>query len=276
MFDLEPLGVSVRFSHPRATPDKKRAYLDHSHSHFELHMIKEGCCTFSSMGKRFDVTAGQMCLFAPGVVHSPRPGDPDAKRFCVELEYLDVKGKNSQWLRRHAREHPVWVGEGTALLSAARELLVEQSTSDTLSAMAEQSLLTLLVVRLARALEDQTAGGVVRKREDMRMLHIDQFMNESFALAAGEETLARALNLSRRQLNRVIQKQYGMSFRQKRSQVRLTAARDLLRSTDLPISAIAEDLGYSSSSNFAVFFKSMEGLTPGEYRKQVGNIDDET
>ena len=276
VFDLETLGVRVRFSRAHTVPHKKMAYLDHSHSYFELHMIEKGTCTFSAMGKRFDVPAGKVCMFAPGVVHSPKPGAPDVRRLCMEIEYLDTQEQTGLWLRRHAMRHPVWLGEGAAILCAVRELSKEQDISDGLSPLTEKSLLTLLVARLVRAVEDEIGAEAVQKREDMRMLRIDQFMNDRFSLSAGEEVLARELNLSRRQLDRVIQKQYGMSFRQKRSQVRLTVARDLLRSTDEPISCIAEELGYSSPSNFAVFFKSMEGMSPGEYRRQFKNVENQT
>ena len=93
---------------------------------------------------------------------------------------------------------------------------------------------------------------------------------------AGEEVLARELNLSRRQLDRIIQKQYGMSFRQKRSQIRFALACDLLRNSKDSIAKISEELGYSTPSNFTSFFKEMHGMTPGEYREQFLTIENKT
>ena len=49
---------------------------------------------------------------------------------------------------------------------------------------------------------------------------------------------------------------------------RIASAKALLSSTDLPISKIVEDCGFSDSSNFSRSFKSRLGMTPSEFRKQ--------
>jgi AraC-like DNA-binding protein len=50
---------------------------------------------------------------------------------------------------------------------------------------------------------------------------------------------------------------------------RIYRAKYLLREPDRPITAIALDLGFSSSQYFATVFKKLVGLTPGEYRQIV-------
>lgn len=49
---------------------------------------------------------------------------------------------------------------------------------------------------------------------------------------------------------------------------RINLARQLLAGTDMPVGDLAVALGYSSFSHFTKLFKSIEGVTPSDYRKQ--------
>ena len=54
------------------------------------------------------------------------------------------------------------------------------------------------------------------------------------------------------------------------SSLRINLAKQLLRTTDLQISAIAARVGYQNAYSFARFFKLNVGCAPNEYRKQLG------
>ena len=51
--------------------------------------------------------------------------------------------------------------------------------------------------------------------------------------------------------------------------VRLQAAANLLRTTNLPIKAIAADTGFASSQHFIRTIKEVTGKTPGELRSNT-------
>ncbi len=80
--------------------------------------------------------------------------------------------------------------------------------------------------------------------------------------------LAAATHLSIRQLQRLIQKQYGTTFQKKRTQARISAACILLKTTSCSLGEIAERTGYSSPEHFSYAFRQQMGCTPGSYRKQ--------
>ncbi|UOK60917.1 helix-turn-helix transcriptional regulator [Paenibacillus sp. OVF10] len=50
------------------------------------------------------------------------------------------------------------------------------------------------------------------------------------------------------------------------TRVRTEKAMELLRGTTLSIEVIAEQVGYSSGSYFIKAFRSITGVTPGEFR----------
>lgn len=84
---------------------------------------------------------------------------------------------------------------------------------------------------------------------------------------ANEERLedwARSANMSRRTLTRLFRRETGMSFVAWRQHVRLLEALSRL-AVGHPISAVAFDVGYQSSSAFTVVFRRTFGTTPSHY-----------
>ncbi|MCD8196747.1 MAG: helix-turn-helix transcriptional regulator [Lachnospiraceae bacterium] len=51
------------------------------------------------------------------------------------------------------------------------------------------------------------------------------------------------------------------------SHMRLMQAKYLMRTTNLPVSVIAQEVGIESETYFYRFFRKMEGITPQEYRQ---------
>jgi len=52
-------------------------------------------------------------------------------------------------------------------------------------------------------------------------------------------------------------------------ELRLERAKSLLRSTELPITEIAQQVGYWNNSHFAVAFHRATGVTPRDFRRNA-------
>ena len=68
---------------------------------------------------------------------------------------------------------------------------------------------------------------------------------------------------------RVFKKAYGLSPLRYVHELRLVRIKNLLKATRLPVSAIAEQAGFSSLGYFSRFFKRYTGQNPSHYRNQV-------
>ncbi len=84
-------------------------------------------------------------------------------------------------------------------------------------------------------------------------------------VAAREAFDSRAI--SDRQLSRRLKREHGANFRTLRGEALVDIARDLLRSTDDPIDAIAAQLGYAEERSFRRFMQNQTGLTPAQIRR---------
>ena len=94
------------------------------------------------------------------------------------------------------------------------------------------------------------------------------YLESAPSLNATLSDAARKLGFSERDLRRQLNRS-GTSYRQLADQVREQRARNLLTNSIQPIKAIANALGFESSSNFARSFKRWTGLTPKAFREQA-------
>lgn len=82
------------------------------------------------------------------------------------------------------------------------------------------------------------------------------------------EEVANCVHLSPDHLDRLFREQFGMSVYKYISNKKIALAEDLLTNTNLPISTISSNLGFSNMSNFSLAFKKANGITPNDYRKR--------
>lgn len=119
-------------------------------------------------------------------------------------------------------------------------------------------------IRAAAAQEEISAiPDIVRQIRD----HILNNYNENIHL----DTLSQQFSVSKYHLQRMFKKYVGQSPLEFLSGVRLTRAKQLLRTTDLPVSEIAYGVGIENASYFISKFRAEEGITPHQYRKYWSN-----
>ena len=99
---------------------------------------------------------------------------------------------------------------------------------------------------------------------DPRLLRITAALERDPADQRGLEAWARFTGASERTLARLFAAETGMSFRAWRQQLRLLRALELL-AAGAPVTRVALDLGYESTSAFSAMFRRALGTTPTRY-----------
>lgn len=97
---------------------------------------------------------------------------------------------------------------------------------------------------------------------------LDQFMHKRFQDNIRLEDLSEEIALSPRHASRMVVKEYGMSFIQKLTEIRLDNAKYMLKYTKRDMEAISASCGFQSYSYFTTCFKKNVGMTPGQYRSK--------
>ena len=76
------------------------------------------------------------------------------------------------------------------------------------------------------------------------------------------------MHFSQEYLLRTFKKKEGITILQYINDLKLDRARQLLSETDMPVKAIAEELGFTSVGYFGRFFRGKTGLSPNAYREK--------
>jgi len=80
---------------------------------------------------------------------------------------------------------------------------------------------------------------------------------------------AHAMGCSEKTLTRICGAMVGVGAKSFSASRLALEAKRLLVHTEMPISAIAQRLGFDEATNFTKFFRSIEGCTPGDFRRRL-------
>jgi anti-anti-sigma factor len=86
----------------------------------------------------------------------------------------------------------------------------------------------------------------------------------------GLDDVAREIATSSRQLQRVFAELAGSAFRDELAAVRMQHGAALLLTTDLPVSEVAQRVGYRQPAQFAKAFRRHHGVSPSGLRRVSG------
>jgi transcriptional regulator GlxA family with amidase domain len=110
----------------------------------------------------------------------------------------------------------------------------------------------------------QVEDAVIAKCQEWIALHYD----EETPVAA----MARLSGLPERSFKRRFARATGMSPLAYVHTLRLEESKLVLETTELPIEAVANEVGYEDASFFGRLFRRQVGLTPAQYRKRFGTL----
>jgi AraC-like DNA-binding protein len=98
----------------------------------------------------------------------------------------------------------------------------------------------------------------------LQNLSPDEIMNLSI------EELAAKFSCSRRHLSRLFHQHFGLSVASLKMEIRLLNAVSLLRNLDTKVINVAEECGFNHTGLFNTCFKRRFGVSPGQWRKSIG------
>lgn len=269
--ELKNLNVRVTSVMPyyNRTKDEK-FYYQHRHYDYEFQYIEEGSLVLYLDGKSYFLEQGTFFVIAPGVYHSQKNTSERFNKFVISFDMAKSTHPAVQQLQMALESQKMLVGDGTELYPTLQQLRQEIEQERAFSNEALKALVCLFILQLARKAQKNERAEPLEKSglDEMRSFLIDEFFNDHFNLPAGEMVLAEQLGVSSRQLDRILKRLYGKSFREKLLEIRTEVAVDFLINTDRSVQEISELLGYNTAANFSTFFKKNVGMTPSDFREK--------
>lgn len=237
-------------------------YAPHLHQELEIITLFSGNAVAIINGTEYPVTTGDTIIVFPNMVHSYRGGIcPDVGKYIFHPDLLtDLKavfgGKVPQ-------QPVVRGGTGAArqIHHIAGAIAEEYPTASTPVRKAYLSLLTAKILECCE-LEEMVYAN--HNTLDLILNYCREHYCSDLSLA----TLSRELNISQSHLSHVFSSKIKMDFRTYLNTLRLNHAYDLLSGTDLSMTEIAEQCGFTCLRTFDRTFREQNGLSPSAYRKQ--------
>ena len=114
---------------------------------------------------------------------------------------------------------------------------------------------------------DAPAADGARMRRNQRIKEILSYIREHFTEKITLDEIAKHLHHSTNECCRFFKKNMNCTLFEYITEYRLSKSMELLEHTDLPVSQIAYESGFGSSSYFIEKFRKNVGMTPAAFRK---------
>lgn len=246
----------------------------HKHYSLEIQFIIRGNLTVFINEQEFFVEKGNMILLPAKSNHYCSELSDDFERFSflISFEALSINKNSAPSYFQALSEFPspevfpLREADKAALFEIEKYLSKDPSFYNFNMAQAMLTIL-LLNIRMQVVKTDciQTLSGNIFDSKAQRKSKIEHYLytrrNEQVHL----KDLATFLKLSSRQTSRIIYDYFQLTFLQLITKIKMEEAKYLIEKTSLPLSTIAESLGYTSYSVFYSTYKKYWGVTPSNH-----------
>lgn len=255
----------------------------HAHSYYEILFSTQGeFFVDTSDGTVMEVGVGDLCLIPPGHYHGTRAGSENSQKLALRFHYskrTDSRGKESVYVPFHramsACYSAILITQNREMSNLLALLQREILSCEPVTREYIQALLSQFYILLLRRWKGfckpcmENGDSDTWKELEQRRLWVEEYFQEFYAHPITEEHMAARMNLSKRQVSRVLKELYGKSFRQLLIDERLNCAAQLLMSTEQSVDEIAASVGYTSISGFYSAFRQRFGVSAGRYRREI-------
>jgi len=280
---LDQINPYIRIAMPSILPAgieiKRRIIFD-----YELIYIEKGNFLFDYNEREYPCCEGQFVLIRPGIphrfhgiledvsqphIHFDMVYEANSRQVPVSFkDIVDFSPEEKQMIRQDIFDgYPqtpfVTFSEKQAVLKLFYELVTNPRNLSGLLAKAK------LLELLQEMINDNFPECFALKTNDTWNIHrqLKEYLDAGQGVNARLSDLEKQFSYSKFYLDREFKKKYGISLMAYRNKTRMQRARELLK--DMPVSDVAEYLGFSSIYVFSRAYKNHFGHAPSqECRKE--------
>lgn len=235
----------------------------HCHDFIELEYISEGRGKNIIDGKEYEFFGNTLFFTTPINFHSLVFYE-DTRLVNITLSETIC---NPHALFRIASSH----AENAVVFSDSDSVFIKKLIGELSAAVGEKNkeylsaLLDTLLFKTAKSIKQRNTLSVTYVQS--AMLYIMNNFRYDITLASA----ADFVGLAPAYLSLIFKKSAGVNFKEYLSSLRFDYAKQLLRNSDMSISEVCYESGFSDYSNFLRSFKKRFGISPGSLRKECKN-----
>lgn len=255
---------------------------------YEIVYIKSGSATITIENNAYEASAGDFFFFRPGKRHSILVHDTPLVQPHIHFDFIYQRGDSSDVtisflpLDKFTNEQkalirpdiaPLFFKDFPDRIHLRNTQLMELLLFDVIFAYEKpvqfnELRLKLLFFRLLDQLfsEISMLRARTKQRSSVQAKDIRLYLEQHPARRITLDDLSRAFHLEKSSISRIFQAYYKTSPIHYHLLFRIDRAKSMIRNTNLSLSKIAEQNGFSSLQSFSRAFKREEGVMPSALR----------
>lgn len=265
----------------RSIPGKREFY-PHHHDELELAYFRSGQGVYSVTGREYPIEPGDIFMFASSEIHKITYVDPSVEMEALNFHFLpklliDGSGIDLPRIFFERRDGMNRItselagDDYPAICSALENCELEmREKREGYQLLAQHELFRALVLILRSC---DILGKSKRQLGSVNGIALAlDYIDENFLGEITVSRLCETARMSRSNFERLFVMIAGVPVLEYVKRRRIDHAAELLRSTNQTVLSIALASGYHNTANFNKQFKSVTGVTPLEYRRNVNEM----
>lgn len=255
----------------------------HCHPNFEVHYTEEGNCIFSYGEVGHLLNKDTTVLIPAKVYHSFERSEENSRKISFEIRIIEKKNGSetfSEYEKLFSSISTPMIIQGFSpefsALSSCRGIISGEEAMCKINA--HFTVIFLKICEILRSssrhsekkISEPTAQ-INPSDEDMTLIQILSYISRNAKRQLRISEVADAVNLSSRQLQRILSQRMKEGFHSILTQNRIAYAKAMLsdKNNTLSLESIAFECGFSNYVSFWEQFKKITGESPEKYRKKI-------
>jgi AraC-like DNA-binding protein len=263
MYDID----LMRLQYCGLLPKTRSAYSLHAHDTYEFHYIVGGRGAFEVPGRRLSVLPGCFFYTRPRTKHRS-VGPTDGAYLLQYVAFLALEPESDAAIIADLESR---LGEGTLRRLGDRyhEFFAQISRLSDADEPWEQRAATF---RFAALLYELLVGQPASDQGHPAVEGALEFMRSHVGEAFDLDEVVATVGLDKSYFIRLFKKSVGVPPMRYAASLKMTAAANLLYTTQQPLATVAAQVGFSDEYHFAKRFKQWSGIAPGAYRRRAEHV----
>ncbi|MBE5749824.1 MAG: helix-turn-helix domain-containing protein [Clostridiales bacterium] len=263
-------------------PEEPMRQEEEHHDFWEAVFVFKGLATYAQAGQSFELKEGQMVFHSPNVSHA-LSCDKGTKIFVVSFECLSeaMRFFDARTVKLKQRQ-TAFVREIIEIAKKTYDITFYNSDIELLSLLPQPTLggeqliknyLEMLLIDIMRSLTETEYGNDVFLQEteinNKLAEDIIKILKANLFTRLSIDDIAKKISYSKAYIFRQFKSATNKSVMDYYLDLKIKAAKEMLRGDDMSVKEISEKLAFDSSNYFTKTFKKLTGLTPTEYKKRA-------
>lgn len=267
--DVGQIELRRGFSVARPVPN-------HWHEEYQFCLVHSGKSELNYRGSNLPTPPDSLFVIHPGEVHSNQALENSGCSYRTMYADTELISTVASEFHRKKQELPFF---RTAVIfdkdMIGQYLNLHLVFEETSSRLERQTLLMNFIAELIFRFAENKPSSNRFGKERKAVKRVYDYLTEHYAENISLEELAQIANLSPFHFNRVFSELVGMPPHSFQTNLRILHAKNLLRK-GFSISRVAAETGFADQSHLNRHFKKLVVVTPGQFRQNSKNVQDDT